>query len=357
MAPRLEINLDAIRHNATGLVARLGKRGIRVIGVTKALMAWPQLARVLIESGVSGLGDSRVENLERLRRNRFTVPLMMIRSPMLSQANAAVNACDVTLNTELSVLSALSAAATRNERPHAVVLMVELGDLREGIAIDEVVDAARCVTRMPGLVLAGIGTNLGCQSGVVPDQHKMDELSGLADDVESACGLRLESVSGGNSGSLGWALSTTDVGRVDELRLGEAILLGLDPLTRLPINGLRQDGFQLIAEVIEMKTKPTRPWGAIAQTAFGPVATVKDEVEAGETRRRAILALGRQDIDPDGLTAPAGVIIRGASSDHLVIEVGDHELIVGDELSFGLNYGALLRAATSPFVTKVATSA
>ncbi len=151
------------------------------------------------------------------------------------------------------------------------------------------------------LVLAGIGTNLACQSGVVPDQHKMDELSGLADDVESACGLRLESVSGGNSGSLGWALSTTDVGRVDELRLGEAILLGLDPLTRLPIDGLRQDGFQLIAEVIEMKTKPTRPWGAIAQTAFGPVAT--------------------------------------------------------DELSFGLDYGALLRAATSPFVTKIVTSA
>jgi hypothetical protein len=29
-------------------------------------------------------------------------------------------------------------------------------------------------------------------------------------------------------------------------------------------------------------------------------------------------------------------------------------VMVGDELSFGLEYGALLRAATSPFVAKVA---
>jgi predicted amino acid racemase len=267
-----------------------------------------------------------------------------------------VHACDVSLNTELDVLRLLSAAAIRYERSHAVVLMVELGDLREGIARDEVVDMARCVMRLPGLELTGIGTNLACQSGVVPDQQKMDELSGLADDVETACGLSLESVSGGNSANLGWALSTKKVGRVNQLRLGEAILLGVDPLTREPIDGLRQDAFQLIAEVIEVKTKPTRPWGEIAQTAFGPAASVMHHSPPMETRRRAILAIGRQDIDPDGLTAPAGVIIRGASSDHLVIEVGDHALIVGDELSFGLDYGALLRAATSPFVTKVATS-
>ena len=75
------------------------------------------------------------------------------------------------------------------------------------------------------------------------------------------------------------------------------------------------------------------------------------------TCRRAILAIGRQDIDAEGLIAPAGVVIRGASSDHLVIEGVDAPLTVGDELSFGLGYGALLRAATSPFVTKVAASA
>jgi predicted amino acid racemase len=363
-APRLEIELEAVRHNATVLVDRLGRRGIRVVGVTKAVMAWPELAGVLAKAGVAGLGDSRLENLEKLRRDGNTLPLMMIRSPMLSQVDAAVHACDVSLNTELAVLHALSAAATRYKRPHAVVLMVELGDLREGIAIDEVVDMARCVTHLPGLVLAGIGTNLACQSGVVPDQNKMDELSGLADEVEAACGLTLDTVSGGNSANLGWALSSADVGRVNQLRLGEAILLGVDPLTRMPIDGLRQDAFRLFAEVIEVRTKPARPWGEIGQTAFGPAAPAPAPVGNGrsatETRRRAILAIGRQDIDPDGITAPAGVIIQGASSDHLVVdvtdasEVGDQVLMVGDELSFGLEYGALLRAATSPFVAKVA---
>ncbi len=359
-APRLEIELEAVRHNATVLVERLGRRGIGVVGVTKAVMAWPELVGVLVEAGVAGLGDSRLENLEKLRRDGSTLPLMMIRSPMLSQIDAAVHACDVSLNTELAVLHALSAAATRYERPHAVVLMVELGDLREGIAIDDVVDMARCVTRLPGLVLTGIGTNLACQSGVVPDQNKMDELSGLADEVEAACGVTLDTVSGGNSANLGWALSSADVGRVNQLRLGEAILLGVDPLTRMPIDGLRQDAFRLIAEVIEVKTKPAEPWGEIGQTAFGPAAPTPAPSPDGhgrstiETRRRAILAIGRQDIDPDGLTAPAGVILRGASSDHLVVEVADDRLTVGDELAFGLEYGALLRAATSPFVSKIA---
>jgi len=361
MTPRLEIQLEAVRHNATFLVEHLGRRGIDVVGVTKAVMAWPELAGVLVDAGVAGLGDSRLENLERLRRDGSALPLMMIRSPMLSQVDAAVHACDVSLNTELAVLRALSAAATRYGRPHAVVLMVELGDLREGIAIDEVVDVARYVTRLPGLMLAGIGTNLACQSGVVPDQNKMNELSGLANEVETACGLTLDTVSGGNSANLGWALSSADVGRVNQLRLGEAILLGVDPLTRMPIDGLRQDAFRLFAEVIEVKTKPAQPWGEIGQSAFGPVAPAPavDARPAKATCRRAILAIGRQDIDPDGLIAPAGVVIRGASSDHLVVdvtdasEVGDQVVMVGDELSFGLEYGALLRAATSPFVMKV----
>jgi len=357
MTPRLEIQLEAIRHNATVLVERLGQRGIRVVGVTKAVMAWPAVARVLVASGVAGLSDSRLENLERLRQDGHTVPLMMIRSPMLSQVDAAVHACDISLNTELAVLQALSAAATRYERPHTVVLMVELGDLREGIAVNDIVEMARCVTRLPGLVLAGIGTNLACQSGVVPDQNKMDELSGLADAVETACGLTLDTVSGGNSANLGWALSSADVGRVNQLRLGEAILLGVDPLTRTPIAGLRQDAFRLIAEVIEVKTKPAQPWGEMGQSAFGPLEAVARSSTAAETSCRAILAIGRQDIDPDGLSAPACIVIRGASSDHLVIEDADERVMVGDELSFGLDYGSLLRAATSPFVTKVAASA
>jgi predicted amino acid racemase len=360
IAPRLEVDLGAVRHNAQHLVSQLAPKGIRVIGVTKAVLAWDRLAAVLLAAGVSGLGDSRIENLGALRRSGVTAPLTLLRSPMLSQVDSIVRIADVSLNTEPRVLAALSTAAARHQSHHAVVLMVELGDLREGVAATEVVDAAKVVRGLRGLTLAGIGTNLACHSGAVPDRTKMDELSALAEQVELVCGLELTTVSGGNSASLGWALSTDDVGRIDELRLGEAILLGVDPLDRRPIEGLRGDAFRLVAEVIEVQTKPRMPWGRLAQTAFGdghrPVGSTGAGAGVGpgsETRRQALVALGRQDVDPEGLTPPAGITVLGASSDHLVLEVGDHDVGVGDELTFEPDYSAVLRASTSRFVTRV----
>ena len=229
--------------------------------------------------------------------------------------------------------------------------MVELGDLREGVPVADVGELARTASSRLGLRLVGLGTNLACQSGIMPDQTKMDQLSHLVEQVEAACGIELSVVSGGNSASLEWALSTHDVGRVDELRLGESILLGTEPLHRQPIEGLHTDAFTLVAEVIEVQTKPAQPWGEVAQSSFGPAAP---RTGVGSIRQ-AILALGHQDADPAGLAPPPGVTVLGASSDHLVVDLGDHQAPVGDELAFQLGYSALVRAATSPFVTKVET--
>jgi predicted amino acid racemase len=125
--------------------------------------------------------------------------------------------------------------------------------------------------------------------------------------------------------------------------------LDVDPLYRTPISGLHTDAFTLSAEVIEVAMKPAQPWGDQAQGAFGevPVRT------GNKTVRQAILALGRQDVDPDGLQPPEGITILGMSSDHLIVDLGDHPVVVGDEIDFGVGYGALVRAMTSPFVTKV----
>ena len=185
--------------------------------------------------------------------------------------------------------------------------MVELGDLREGVPVADVVDLCRRIVKTTGVELAGLGTNLACQSGVAPDQHKMDELSRLVEKVESACDRGLAIVSGGNSANLDWALSTTDAGHINDLRLGEAILLGTEPLHRHVLDGLRTDAFTLVAEVIEVKTKPALPWGITAQAAFGTPPARRD----GELVRQAIVALGRQDTDPDGLTPPAGITRAG----------------------------------------------
>ena len=56
----------------------------------------------------------------------------MIREPMISEADDVVRYCSLSLNSEWAVLSALNAAALRQQKPHKVLLMAEIGDLREG---------------------------------------------------------------------------------------------------------------------------------------------------------------------------------------------------------------------------------
>jgi predicted amino acid racemase len=347
--PRLEIDLEAIEHNTRTLTDRLSRKGIRVTGVTKASLGSPGVARGMLAGGATGLADSRVDNLARLRDGAVAATMTLIRSPMLSQAELVVRTADVSLNTEPVVLAALAAAATRQGLVHGVVLMVELGDLREGVPVADVVDLARSVQRHRGLALVGLGTNLACQSGTVPDRRSMAELSGLAERVERACGAALSVVSGGNSANLAWALSADDVGRVDDLRLGGAILLGTEPLHRQPITGLRTDAFALAAEVIEVQVKPAQPWGTLAQGAFGVPAPRR----GSGLVRQAVLAIGRQDCDPDGLVLPDGYLLLGMSSDHLVVDVGSHDTVVGDEVLLRPGYSGLLRAMTSPYVLNI----
>lgn len=351
-APRLEIRLDRIRHNARSLVELLGRRGIGVTAVTKATMGSPEVARELLAAGVRAIGDSRIENIEAMRGAGIDAPMVLIRTPMLSQVEQVVEHADVSLNTEPAVLEGLSRSAGAQGKTHDIVLMVELGDLREGILPKDLEAVVGGTLRLPNLRLRGIGTNLACQSGVAPDRRNMAELSGLATSLELTFGLELAIVSGGNSANLEWVLGAPDVGRVNDLRIGEAILLGREPLHRNPVDGLHGDAFTLVAEVIESKVKPTLAWGEINQTAFGLRPPPPDR---GSTAH-VILALGRQDVDPDGLDGPPGTTVIGASSDHLVIDVGQVLPPVGSEMRFALSYSALLAAMTSPFVTKVFTS-
>lgn len=347
-APRLEIDLDKICHNARSLVERLGRRGISVTGVTKATLGSQDIAGALLAAGVQTLSDSRIENIEAMRRGCVPAPMTLIRSPMLSQVERVVRSADVSFNTELAVIRELSAAAREAKRSHGIVLMVELGDLREGIMPGDVESTVREILHLPDVVLKGIGTNLACRCGVSPDARNMAELSSLADAIESTFGLTLDVVSGGNSANLNWALSGSDTGRINDLRLGESILLGLEPLYRQPIDGLFTDAITLIAEVIESKMKPSLPWGVTAQNAFGEVPSITSRGYISQT----ILAIGRQDVDPSGLQPPSGFRILGSSSDHLIID-SIERVPVGTEVAFQLNYSSLLSTMTSPFVTKV----
>lgn len=347
-APRLEIRLDSIEHNTRSLVDRLAPLGIAVHAVTKASLGSPELAGALLAGGAAGLADSRVTNAERLRSAGITAPITLIRSPMMSEVDRIVATCEVSANTEPEVITALSVAAAAAGWRHGILLMVELGDLREGILPKDVEVVARHVLGLQHVHLVGIGVNLACRSGVVPDDANMGELSALATSLERSLGVPLPVVSGGNSANLSWVLGGGAVGRINQLRLGEALLLGCEPLERRPIDGLRTDAFALVAEVVESKVKPSQPWGGLAQTAFGERPVVGGVGNVIQT----IVALGRQDVDPAGLVPPDGTTIVASSSDHLVLE-SDRVLRPGSELVFQPGYAALLRAMTSPFVARV----
>jgi predicted amino acid racemase len=348
ITPRLEIDLGKIQHNARMLVERLARQSISVTGVTKATLGSTEISHAMLRAGVSGLGDSRIDNIEGMRRSQVSAQLSLIRSPMLSQAKRVVTSSDISFNTELAVIRRLSLEATKLDRRHAVVLMVELGDLREGLMPDDLVAAVRETLTLPNIVFKGLGTNLACRSGASPDDANMGELSRLAALIEATFDISMEIVSGGNSANLEWVFSTEYTGRINNLRLGESILLGREALNRNAIDGLHTDAITLVAEVIESKPKPTQPIGKLAQNGFGKCPDVVDR----GTVAQALLAIGIQDVDLSGLQPPTGIEIVGGSSDHLVVTSGVGNLAVGAEMTFQLDYSALLRAMTSPFVIR-----
>ncbi len=346
--PRIEINLEKIAHNAKTLKALYGPKGIDVIGVTKVVCGNPEIAEILVNSGISILADSRIENIRRMRNAGIQAKFLLLRTPFLSQAEEVVKYTDISLNSELSVIKSLSKSAVEYNSRHKIILMVELGDLREGLLPSDLDNTIKQVLELDGIELVGIGTNLACFGGIKPDDEKMGYLSSITKDVEDKFGLTLEFVSGGNSANYNWFMSTRDVGRINNLRLGESIYLGCETLYRKPIPGLFTDAFTLTAEVIESKIKPSLPSGDVSQDAFGNVPVFQDRGKIN----RAILGIGLQDVLVSGLTPRADIDILGASSDHIIVDSKKVKLKAGDELEFDLNYGALLSAMTSPYVIK-----
>jgi predicted amino acid racemase len=351
--PTLFVDLDKVRDNARRVGAALGR--VDVVGVTKVSCGSPEVGAALLEGGAVALGESRLENAERLRDAGITAPLWLLRAPPPGLADATVRLCDLSLQSELETVAALDTAGRRQGRRHGIVAMVELGDLREGLMPAELPAFVAAVGRLANVALAGVGVNLTCYGAVVPDLDNLGRLAELAASVERQTGRALLHVSGGNSGSLGLALSGRLPAAVTSLRIGESILLGVDTLTREPLPlELHLDAFTVAAPVIECMEKPSLPCGTSAQDAFGNRPLFTDR----GVRRRAICALGRQDAPPDGLRPlDPRIEVLGASSDHLILDVHDLDRppALGDPVSFVPTYAATLQLFTSPYVHKVFT--
>jgi predicted amino acid racemase len=345
------VDLRKIEENARRVVRALPR--VSVVGVTKVTCGAPEVARAMLAGGVAAIGESRLENAARLRDAGMTAPIWLIRAPSPGIAADAVRLADVTLVSEVLIAEALDAAAGNAGVRHGIVAMVDVGDLREGMWPDALPAFLERVSALRHLDITGIGVNLTCYGAIVPDEKNLELLVRLAADAVRQLGHGLV-VSGGNSTSIAPVMSGLGRGAIDNLRIGEAIVLGVDPATRVGIPGLElhADAVTLAAPVIECAVKPSRPIGKVAQDAFGNVPAFEDL----GLRRRAICALGRQDAPPEGLTPlDPRVKVLGASSDHLVLDVDDLPVppAIGEPLYFTPGYGATLALFTSPYVTKV----
>lgn len=317
------------------------------MGVSKAVLGEPAIIEAMIQGGVRFIADSRLENIVRMKQAGIATAFVLLRTP-LSQAEAIVQHVDISLNTEIATLRQLSYHAKLQAKQHQVILMVELGDLREGILPGDLPQFMQAVLILPHLKVIGIGCNLACYGGIKPDANNMHRLSQLAHELESQYSIHLEIISGGNSANHEWYQSSADLGKINNLRLGESILLGCETLNRNVIPGLHTRAFQLIAEVIESKLKPSLPFGQICQDAFGMIPKFQDR----GIRERVIIALGRQDVLASSLQSDHKLEILGSSSDHMILDGKNQNLRVGDEVKFNLDYGGLLSVMTSPFIQK-----
>lgn len=347
--PQLEFDLALLRSNADAVISRCRGMGIRVCGVVKGVDGLPEAARVLRAAGAAELGTSRLEQVAKCRAAGVPGPWLLIRIPGLTELPDVVALCETSLQSEWPTLLALEEECLRQDKTHRVIVMTDLGDLREGFwDKDELVDVCERVEReLPHVHLAGIGVNLTCYGSTKPTPEKMNELVGLARQVEQRIGRKLEIVSGGATSSFTLVHWGTMPAGVNHLRIGEAILLGKDLQVDWGIRDmdyLRMDALTLRAEVVEVKDKPTYPIGEFAIDAFGRKPVYEDR----GIRRRAILALGRADVGELESLIPRepGLTVIGGSSDHCIVDVEDcpRRLQVGDIVEFSLCYSHMLYA-------------
>lgn len=330
--PELVIRPEAIRKNAEAVCALLArtaeKSGAdvpRLIGVTKACLGDPTVARAMLEGGAAALADTRQANLARLRQ---ALPAVQLHRIHLPAGRPQLGLADVFYLSSSFGLDGLAEGGAERQ----VMILVETGDQREGAPMEAVADFAANVAAQPGAHFRGLATNFACFAGRPEQAQKSVERLVEAARRLQAAGICVPELSGGNSSLLGLALDGVALpSAITEVRCGESVLLGHETLRFRPLPGGRQDGCRLRTEVLERYTK-----------AFSKPG-----------RPRLVLDLGSQDLGaaPVRFLGPSMSEV-GRSSDYLVAEVpaGTEAPEVGAVVEMIPSYYALVAAWTSPFV-------
>jgi len=353
MYPRLVIDLKKVKNNLDRITEMVKGSGSSLMIVTKGYSADMEIFKILDGSDIDYLADSRIQNLKKYEGAKKE--RVLLRLPMNSETDEVVRYADISLNSELKTIKNLNESARRQNKIHKILLMIDLGDLREGIFFkneDEIYSTVEEVLKLNNIELFGLGVNLTCYGAVIPKRDNLSILVEIARKIEKKFDIKLQMISGGNSSSI-YLIGRNELPEgINNLRVGEAFLLGGETAYSQKLEGFYDDAFTLEAEIVELKEKQSVPIGETGVDAFGNKPVYEDR----GIIKRAIIAVGRQDVDPDALhPIDSKIDILGASSDHLILDTSksDIKYNVGDIVNFKLSYSSLLRATTSGYVGRV----
>ena len=353
--PIMDVNLDAMRTNAEVLCGLCAQNGIAVAGIIKFSDGDLQVAKAYRDGGCKQLGVSRAKHLKPLKEAFPQTELLLTRSPTRGDLEACARYADLSLHSDPDVLAALNGEAEKWGTKPGIILMMDVGDLREGVDnVPELVELAKLCEGLPNLNLRGVGTNHACLNGILPTYENLTFLIKGAEAVEAAIGRRLDIISGGSSINL--LLLRGGINqmprRVNHLRLGGTIAnpMNIRMNRDLTFPGLREDSVLLTAEIVEIHEKASAPRGKSTKNWAGQEVVQEDKGR----RLRAILALGSQDVGDCATLIPVeeAVQIVGCSSDHTIVDVTDSGKTwrSGDTLTFKLRYANMLYAFSGDHV-------
>lgn len=350
----LALYRDRLQQNYNKLESLFTKHGIAWGIVTKLVCGNRDYLKEIISLGVREVHDSRISNLKAIKLLDPDIQTVYIKPPPKNSIAAVITYADVSLNTELDTIRALSEEAVKQDRQHKVLIMIEMGDLREGVMRDDLLDFYHQVFELPNITIVGLGTNLNCMHGVMPNADKLIQLSLYKQLIDLRFNKDIPWVSGGTTVTLPLLIRGDMPEGVNHFRIGEALYFGADLFTGGVIEGMRDDVFELYTEILEIQEKPMLPSGELGLDPMGHILQIDAQL-IGKSSYRAILDVGHLDLNPDFLIPlDKGIRVVDASSDMLIVDVGQNEfnLKVGDEVRFGLKYMGALGVMNSRYIEK-----
>ena len=360
----LIIETEKIKNNIKLLSKYFNERGIHWSLITKVFSGDPEFLKNILTDdvidGINSVGDSRLTSLKNLKAVNPSMRTIYIKPPAQVYVDEVIEYADISLNTSYSTIEALNNAAKNAGKMHQIIIMIELGELREGVKRDDIMTFYEKVFQLSNIGVIGIGSNLGCMYGVEPTYDKLLQLSLFKELIASKFNRNLEFVSGGTSITLPLLDRGIVPKDINHYRIGEAAFFGKSPLDGARFKELYTDTFEFNANIIELEEKRIVPEGIISDANVGHAASFSEN-DIGATAEKAILDFGLLDVDKADIEAVDEELdFVGVTSDMLVVDIGTNrtnsgrkKYKTGQKIKFVPNYMAVARLLNSKFIDKV----